>query len=74
MTYLVDAWLDRPSPYVRVVHRETGEVCVFLEQEALEELRAQGELDLHELNSSEPHVLKEWIRTLFLYCYARALR
>jgi hypothetical protein len=29
---------------------------------------------MHELNSTEPLVLKELVRNLFLYCYARALR
>ncbi len=24
MTYLIDAWLDRPHPYLRILHRETG--------------------------------------------------
>ncbi|SDG51536.1 hypothetical protein SAMN05216603_102124 [Pseudomonas benzenivorans] len=74
MTYLIDAWLDRPHPYLRILHRETGEVCAVLEEEALDELRDLGDLDLHELGSSEPMVLKELVRSLFLYCYARALR
>lgn len=74
MTYLIDAWLDRPQPYLRILHRETGEVCAVLEKEALDELRNQGDLDLHELNSNEPLVLKEVVRSLFLFCYARALR
>ncbi|MEQ0918106.1 hypothetical protein ABLT09_10285, partial [Pseudomonas aeruginosa] len=42
--------------------------------DALDELRDQGGLDLHELNSSEPLILKELVRNLFLFCYARALR
>lgn len=46
MTYLIDAWLDRPHPYLRILHRETGEVCAVLEEEALDELRDQG--DRHE--------------------------
>ncbi|AHF69538.1 MULTISPECIES: PA4570 family protein [Pseudomonas] len=74
MTYLIDAWLDRPQPYLRILHRETGEVCAVLEEEALEELRDQGDLDVHSLSSSEPVVLKELVRNLFLFCYARALR
>lgn len=74
MTYLIDAWLDRPNPYLRILHRETGEVCALLEQDALDELREQGDLDFQELNSSEPLVLKELVRNLFLFCYARALR
>ena len=75
MTYLIDAWLDRPHPYLRILHRETGEVCAVLEEEALEELREQGDLDVYYcLSSSEPVVLKELVRNLFLFCYARALR
>ncbi|AMB87910.1 hypothetical protein AWM79_22580 [Pseudomonas agarici] len=74
MTYLIDAWLDRPHPYLRILHRETGEVCAVLEEEALNELQDQGDLDVSSLSSSEPLVLKELVRSLFLFCYARALR
>lgn len=74
MTYLIDAWLDRPHPYLRILNRETGTVCVTLEEQALEELRELGDLDLASLNSSEPLVLKELLRNLFLFCFARALR
>jgi hypothetical protein len=45
-----------------------------LEEEALDELREQGGLELSELSTSEPGVLKELVRNLFLFCYARALR
>ncbi|MFC3608750.1 PA4570 family protein [Stutzerimonas tarimensis] len=74
MTYLIDAWLDRRDPYLRILHRETGAVCALLKGETLEELREQGGLDLHDLESSEPQVLKELVRSLFLYSYAQALR
>lgn len=74
MTYLIDAWLDRPQPYLRILDRNAGAVCVSLEGEALEELREQGDLDLQELSTNEPCVLKEQIRNLFLFSYARALR
>ncbi len=74
MTYLIDAWLDRPYPYLRILNRETGAVCAVLEQEAIDELREQGDLDLASLSSNEPAVLKEQVRSLFLFCYARALR
>lgn len=46
----------------------------MLEEDALDELRDLGELDFAGLNSSEPGVLKELVRSLFLFCYARALR
>lgn len=74
MTYLIDAWLDRPHPYLRILNRETGAVCAVLEEEAIGELREQGDLDLSSLSSNEPLVLKELVRSLFLFCYARALR
>jgi len=74
MTYLIDAWLERPHPYLRILDRENGKVCAVLEEEAIAELREQGELDLAGLNSTEPAVLKELVRNLFLFCYARALR
>ncbi|UCL88046.1 hypothetical protein [Pseudomonas sp. HS-18] len=74
MTYMIDAWLDRPHPYLRILHRDTREVCAVLEEEALDELREQGGLELSELSTSEPLVLKELVRNLFLFCYARALR
>jgi hypothetical protein len=74
MTYLIDAWLDRPQPYLRILDRETGKVCAVLEEEALVELRDQGDLDVSSLSSSEPCVQKEMVRSLFLFCYARALR
>jgi len=49
-------------------------VCAVLEEDALTELQDQGDLDFSGLNSSEPGVLKELVRNLFLFCYARALR
>ena len=74
MTYLIDAWLDRAHPCLRILHRETGEVCMVLHEDALDELRDQGELDFEGLHSTEPQVQKELVRSLFLFCYARALR
>ena len=59
---------------LRILNRDTGEVCALLQEDALDELREQGGLDLHELGTSEPQVLKELVRNLFLFCYARALR
>lgn len=74
MTYLIDAWLDRPHPYLRILNRETGKVCAELDETALEELKDLGALDLHSLTSSEPRVVKEQIRQVFLFSYALALR
>jgi hypothetical protein len=56
------------------LHRDTGKVCLQLEENALDELRELGDLDMASLNSSEPLILKELLRNLFLFCFARALR
>jgi len=72
MTYFIDAWLDRPQPYLRIINRVTGNVCVQIEGEKLEELREQGALDVNELSSSEPWRVKEQVRQLFLMCFAQA--
>ena len=72
MTYFIDAWLDRPQPYLRIINRLTGNVCVQIEGKDLEEL--QGVLDSNDLNSPEPLVIKEQVRQLFLICYAQAAR
>ncbi len=74
MTYLIDAWLDRPQPYLRIINRLTGNVCLQVQGEDLEDLREQGALDIHDLNSPEPSVIKEQIRQLFLLCYAQTAR
>lgn len=74
MTYFIDAWLDRPQPYLRIVNRITGHVCVQVQGEELEELREQGVLDMNDLSSSEPSQLKELVRQLFLRCYAQTAR
>lgn len=50
MTYLIDAWLDRPQPYLRIINRLTGNVCLQVQGEDLEDLREQGALDIHDLN------------------------
>ncbi|HHJ4328318.1 TPA: hypothetical protein ACQJWO_005632 [Klebsiella pneumoniae] len=72
MTYLIDAWLDQAQPRLRILNRETGETCLELRGQALDELREQGELDLRELSSCEPGLLKERVRQLFLFSQLRA--
>ncbi|MDY0249145.1 MAG: hypothetical protein RBR45_03700 [Pseudomonas sp.] len=74
MTYFIDAWLDRPQPYLRIINRLTGNVCVQIEGEDLEALREQGVLDINDLNNPEPLAIKEQVRHLFLLCYAQAAR
>lgn len=74
MTYLIDAWLERSNPCLRIIETATGKVCATLDEACLQEMREQGELCLDDLLCNEPQKLKELIRKLFLYCHARTLR
>lgn len=74
MTYFIDAWLDRPQPYLRIINRLTGNVCIQIEGEDLEALREQGVLNINDLSSAEPLAIKEQVRHLFLMCHAQAAR
>lgn len=44
MSYCIDAWLDRPDPYVRVVD-SSGTTLVSVRGEELSRLFESGELD-----------------------------
>ncbi|MCQ4347093.1 hypothetical protein NGA35_06570 [Pseudomonas stutzeri] len=74
MTFLIDAWLDRPQPWLRILDRDSGRVCAQFDSQAIAALQEQGDLDLASLSSSEPSVLKELLQNLFLFHYARALQ
>lgn len=74
MTYLIDAWLERSNPCLRIIECATGKVCATLDEAGLLEMREQGELCPEDLLTTEPYQLKELVRKLFLYCHAKALR
>ena len=74
MTYFIDAWLDRPQPYLRIINRLTGRTCLKVEGRELEKLHEQGILDMHDLHNPEPGQIKEQIRQLFLFCRGQATK
>lgn len=74
MTYMIDAWLDRPQPYLQIINRNTGKVCARLEGALLEELFRLGDIDTSTLCCTEPRRLKELVRELFLFCHAQSFR
>ena len=74
MTYLIDAWLERSSPCLRIIEAATGQVCVTLDEACLLAMREHGDLCLDDLLTTEPHQIKDLVRRLFLYCQAQALR
>lgn len=66
MTYMIDAWLERSNPFLRIVECATGQTCARIDASELQAMRDQGDLNLEDLLSNEPHKLKEVIRRLFL--------
>ena len=43
MTYLIDAWLERSNPCLRIIETATGKVCATLDEACLQEMREQAQ-------------------------------
>lgn len=65
MTYLINAWLERPQPYLQVIHRESGRICVNFEAPVLEELCRNGDICPCDFNTSNRTTTQEAVRQLF---------
>ena len=49
MEYILDAWLERPLPLVRIWERGSGRLLLRLDHQRLRCLSEAGEVDLSEL-------------------------
>lgn len=65
MTYMINAWLERPQPYLQVIHRESGRICVDFPAFMLEELCRNGDICPADFCSTSARATKEIIRHLF---------
>lgn len=65
MTYFINAWLERPQPYLQVIHRDSGRICVDFPAPVLEELCRNGDICPNDLCTSSASATKEVIRHLF---------
>ncbi len=65
MTYFINAWLERPQPYLQIIHRDTGRVCVDFPAAVLEELCRNGDLCPSDLCTNTASATKEVVRHLF---------
>jgi ABC-type transport system involved in Fe-S cluster assembly fused permease/ATPase subunit len=66
MTLYLNAWLDCAHPKMTINNRNTNEVLANFNALEIEELFASGEITLDELNSNDPTIQQELIKTLFL--------
>lgn len=65
MTYFINAWLERPQPYLQIIHRDSGRVCVDFPAPVLEELCRSGDICPSDLRTSTVATTKEVVRHLF---------
>lgn len=65
MTYLVDAWLEREDPRLKVVDKRTGQVLVDLDAPRVRALLESGEFSVRDFQGAEAE-LQEIVRALFL--------
>lgn len=62
MTYMIDAWLERPDPYIRVVHRERKIPVIQWQGERVKEMIATGILcpfDFSDERVNQQELIKE---------------
>lgn len=73
MTFYVNAWLDRTNPFVSIHNKQTGELVLKLEKQALATCLEQGDLCLNELCDNAQQTQQALIKTLLLTHCAHSL-
>ncbi len=63
--FIIDAWLERKDPCLRVIDAEDGRVVMQIEGDRLQQMMDQGDLDPSELMQSRSN-LKNLVRPLLL--------
>lgn len=71
MAYVLNAWLERSQPFLQIIHRETGRVCVDFPAELLKELCLTGEICPADFCQTSVQTTKDVVRHLF---YLAALK
>jgi hypothetical protein len=62
MIYMIDAWLERPDPYIRVIHKERKIPVLEWSSGQVKEMIAQGTLcpfDFIDTHTNEQELIKE---------------
>jgi|LSQX01.3.fsa_nt_gb hypothetical protein len=65
MSYFINAWLERPQPFLQVIHGETGRVCVDFPAQILEELCRNGDICPGDFYANTAAATKEIVHHLF---------
>ena len=68
MNYIVNAWLERDEPQLKVTSNLTGQVLIDWRGEKVRQLIDNGELDVAELSSPTQELL-ETVKEILLISY-----
>ncbi len=66
MTYMINAWLDKPQPELQLVERASGSVVACWKGRRLRELFDSGLVSYEELSYANPERLKLVEKALIL--------
>jgi len=66
MPFLIDAWLERKDPMLRVLDRKTGMVLRQWDAHAIQQWCDSGEICFDDLLRAEPSEIKKLVSDLFL--------
>ena len=66
MTFYVDAWLDRPQPYVQVKNKQNRKVVADFSSEELKNAIEQGDICLSDFFDTSVTAQLELIKSLLL--------
>ena len=63
MSFIIDAWLERSNPYLKVIHKQTGIAVLSWQKDMLNKQLANGSLCIEDLSCSPSQDL---IKELFI--------
>lgn len=66
MSFYIDAWLDRPNPYVQVINKLNSEVIARFSKTELNQAVERGDFCLCDFYDSQPHNQQELVKHLLL--------
>lgn len=65
MTYLIDAWLERPDPYIRVIHKTRKIPVLEWHGKQVNEMLCNGVISPDDLTSTTTNT-QELVKELFI--------
>lgn len=67
MAYIIDAWLDCPRPYLKVLNSISGREVLKFESGELNNMLENGDVCVDDLRTTNQQTLEEVVRQLALY-------